>query len=48
MQNFSFLAGLDVTEKCVGGVGGGGGVVGTKWLLCQTSMKLLLSCFELC
>ena len=34
--SFSSLAGLEVTEKFVGG--GGGGVVGSKWLLCLTSM----------
>ena len=43
MQNFSFLAGLEVTEKFVGGL-----VVGSKWLLYLTSTKLLLSDFELC
>ena len=43
MPNFSSLAGLEVTEKFVGGGGG----VGSKWLLCLTSTKLLLSCFEL-
>ena len=48
MPNFSSLAGLEVTEKFVcGGVVGWGGVLGSKWLLCLTSTKLLLSCFEL-
>ena len=44
MPNFSSLAGLEVTEKFVwvDGV-----VVGSKWLICLTLMKLLLSCFEL-
>ena len=44
MQNFSFLAVLKVTEKFVGGGGVG---LGSKWLLCLTSTKLLLSFFEL-
>ena len=35
MPNFSCLAGLEVTEKFV--CGGGGGGVGSKWLLCLTS-----------
>ena len=41
MPNFSFLVGLEVTEKFVCGV------VGSNWLLCLTSTKLLLSCFAL-
>ena len=47
MPNFSSLAGLEVTEKFVCGWGGVVVVVGSKWLLCLTSTKLLLSCFEL-
>ena len=48
MPNFSSLAGLEVAEKfvvvvVVGWLGGGG----TRGLLYLTSMKLLLSCFEL-
>ena len=42
MQNFSFLAGLEVTEKFVFG-GGSGFQVATV----SNPMKLLLSCFEL-
>ena len=47
MPNFSFLAGLEVPEKFVGGgrcgVGGGGFQVSTM----SNPTKLLLSCFEL-
>ena len=41
VPNFNSLAGLEVPEKFVWVV-----VVGSKWLLCLTSTKLLLSFFE--
>ena len=41
MPNFSSIAGLEVTEKFVGG-GGGGFQVATV----SNSTKLLLSCFS--
>ena len=44
MPNFSSQAGVEVPEKFVVVVGC---VVGNTWLLCLTSTKLLLSCFEL-
>ena len=44
MPDFNSLAGLEVTEKFVCGWVV---VVGSKWLLCLTSTKMLLSCFEL-
>ena len=47
MPNFCSLACLEVARKFVGGVVGRGGMVGSKWLPCLTSTKLLLSCFEL-
>ena len=43
MQNFSFLAGLEVTEKFVGGGGWGGFQVSSV----SNPTELLLSCFEL-
>ena len=45
MPNFSSLAGLEVPENFVV-LGGRGWWVPSKWLLCLTSTKLLLSCFE--
>ena len=46
MPKFSSIAGLEVPEKFVCG-GVVVVVVGSKGLLFLTSMKLLLSCFEL-
>ena len=43
VQNFSFLAGLEVPEKFVVVVGWGGFQVSTM----SNPTKLLLSCFEL-
>ena len=42
MQNFSFLAGLEVTEKFVCGVGSG-----LQVSTVSNPTKLLVSCFEL-
>ena len=47
MQNFSSLTDLEVAEKFVVGGGSGVGGVASKWLLCQTSTLVTLSCFEL-
>ena len=46
VENFNFLAGLEVPEKFVRG-GVVVVVVESKGLLFLTSTKLLLSCFEL-
>ena len=46
VPNFSSLAGLEVAEK-LGGVVGGGGGVGSRWLLCLTSTLVTFCCFEL-
>ena len=45
VQNFSFLAGLEVPEKFVVGWWGGGG--GEHVSTESNPTKLLLSCFEL-
>ena len=42
MPNFSYLAGLEVTEKFVVVVGGVGGWVGNIWLLCLTPTLVAL------
>ena len=47
MPNFSFLAGLEVTEKFMVGWVGGGGWDGFQVATMSNPTKLLLSCFEL-